>query len=123
MQIMSNTVGRFVDLSLAHLRTLQAVAALGSFSRAAERLHLSQPAVSLRVGHLERVAGLALVERVGKRAFLTPAGDLLLAHAERAFGELEAARQALAQLRGTVAGRLRLGKIGSASGRERLELA
>jgi len=107
--------GAIVEFTLAHLRTLQAVAALGSFSRAAERLHLSQPAVSLHVGHLERTAGQPLVERVGKRAFLTPAGDALLAHAERAFGELEAARQALARLRGTVAGRLRLGTGATAS--------
>jgi DNA-binding transcriptional LysR family regulator len=103
-----------VDFSLTH-RTLEAVGALGSFSRAAERLRLSQPAVSLHIGHLEREAGLPLVERVGKRAFLTPAGDLLLAHAIRAFGELENARQTLARLRGTVAGRLRLGTGATAS--------
>jgi DNA-binding transcriptional LysR family regulator len=69
----------------------------------------------LHVGHLERAAGLALVERVGKRAFPTPAGEVLLGHAARAFGELEAARQALARLRGTVAGRLRLGTGATAS--------
>jgi DNA-binding transcriptional LysR family regulator len=103
------------DFALAHLRTLEAVASLGSFSRAAERLHLSQPAVSLHVGHLERAAGLPLVERVGKRVALTPAGDLLLAHAARAFGELRAAREALGRLRGTVAGRLRLGTGATAS--------
>src|SRR5262245_27254622 len=114
MQTMRNT-WRTVEFTFAHLRTLQAVAALGSFSRAAERLHLSQPAVSLHVGHLERAAGLSLVERVGKRAFLTPAGGVLLAHAERAFDELEAARQGLARLRGAVAGRLRLGTGATAS--------
>jgi DNA-binding transcriptional LysR family regulator len=108
-------LGNIVEFTLAHLRTLQAVAALGSFSRAAGHLHLSQPAVSLHVGHLERAAGLALVERVGKRAFPTPAGEALLGHAARVFGELEAARQALARLRGTVAGRLRLGTGATAS--------
>jgi DNA-binding transcriptional LysR family regulator len=107
--------GIAVDFALSHLKTLEAVAALGSFSRAAERLHLSQPAVSLHIGHLERTAGLPLVDRVGKRAFLTPAGELLLAHAGRVFGELETARQALARLRGTVAGRLRLGTGATAS--------
>lgn len=103
------------DFNLVHLRTLRAVGALGSFSRAAEQLHLSQPAVSVHVAHLERAAAQRLVERVGKRAFLTPAGEVLARHAERAFGELEAARQALARLRGAVAGRLRLGTGATAS--------
>jgi DNA-binding transcriptional LysR family regulator len=104
-----------MDFALPHLKTLEAVAALGSFSRASERLHLSQPAVSLHIGHLERTAGLPLVDRVGKRAFLTPAGELLLAHAARVFGELESAWQGLARLRGAVAGRLRVGTGATAS--------
>jgi DNA-binding transcriptional LysR family regulator len=104
-----------VDFTLVHLRTLEAIAAFGSFSRAAAHLRLSQPAVSLHVGHLERMAGMPLVERVGKRTFLTPAGDLLLAHAGRAFAELETARAALARLHGKVAGRLRLGTGATAS--------
>ncbi len=60
-----------MELNLAHVRTLQAVVSHGSFSRAAERLHLSQPAVSLHIRHLEQGAGLRLLERVGKRAFPT----------------------------------------------------
>lgn len=59
--------------------------------------------------------GAALLEQVGKRAFRTPAGALLLEHAGRAFAKLEAAQEALRQLRGVVAGRLRLGTDSTAS--------
>src|SRR2546422_857967 len=73
-----------MDLRLARLETLAAVARHGSFSRAARELHLSQPAVSMQVHQLELALGLPLLERVGKRAFPTKAGELLLAHAGRA---------------------------------------
>src|SRR5947199_85527 len=73
-----------MDLRLARLETLAAVARHGSFSHAARELHLSQPAVSMQVRQLELALGLPLLERVGKRAFPTKAGELLLAHAGRA---------------------------------------
>jgi len=104
-----------MDLTLAHVRTLREVARLGSFSRAADLLHLSQPAVSLHVRLLEERVGLRLLDRVGKRAVPTPAADVLLAHATRVFDELEAARQALERLRGVVAGRVRIGTGATAS--------
>jgi DNA-binding transcriptional LysR family regulator len=91
------------------------IARHGSFSRAAESLRLSQPAVSLHMRQLEARCGTALLERVGKRAFPTPAGTVLLEHAGRTFAELEAAQEALRQLRGVVAGRLRLGTGATAS--------
>jgi len=99
----------------AHVRTLQEIARCRSFSRAAEALHLSQPAVSHHIRHLEAELGQPLLERVGKRALPTRAGELLLAHAARAFAELEAARQSLQQLRGRVAGRLAVGTGATAS--------
>jgi DNA-binding transcriptional LysR family regulator len=104
-----------LDLNPAHVRTLQHVVGRGSFSRAAEDLRLSQPAVSLHIRQLEERVGLPLIERVGKRAFATRAAEILLEHAERAFDEIEAARQALEELRGVVAGRLRLGTGATAS--------
>src|SRR2546421_11740758 len=79
-----------MELGLGPLRTLEVVARHGSFSRAARELHLTQPAVSMQVAQLERRLGLPLLERVGKRAFPTRAGEVLLAHAGRAFRELEA---------------------------------
>jgi len=104
-----------MDLQVAHLRTLQAIARHGSFSRAAQALHLTQPAVSMQVRHLERALGLPLLERVGKRAFPTRAGELLLAHADRALRELEAGVERVQALRGVVAGRVQLGTSASIS--------
>src|SRR5438132_1055423 len=98
-----------------HVRTLQEIVRCQSFSRAAETLHLSQPAVSHHVRHLEEEVGQPLLERVGKRALPTPAGEVLLGHAARAFAELEAARQSLQELRGRVAGRLSVGTGATAS--------
>jgi DNA-binding transcriptional LysR family regulator len=102
-----------MDLQL--LETLQAVARHGSFSRAARELHLTQPAVSMQVRRLEQALGLPLLERVGKRAFPTKAGEVLLAHAGRARRELEAGLEVVQQLRGVVAGRIRLGTSASFS--------
>src|SRR5919204_6986178 len=93
-----------MDLQLAQLETLAAVARHGSFSHAARELHLSQPAVSMQVRQLERALGLELLERVGKRAFPTRAGEVLLAHAARAFRELQAGIEHVQQLRGVLAG-------------------
>ncbi|HYY05132.1 MAG TPA: LysR substrate-binding domain-containing protein, partial [Candidatus Limnocylindria bacterium] len=104
-----------MDLQLAQLETLAAVARQGSFSHAARELHLSQPAVSMQVRQLEHALGMPLLERVGKRAFATKAGELLLAHAGRALRELEAGLEVLQQLRGIVAGRIRLGTSASFS--------
>jgi DNA-binding transcriptional LysR family regulator len=104
-----------MDLQLAHLQTLRAVARHGSFSRAARELHRTQPAVSMQVRQLERQLGLPLLERVGKRAFPTKAGALLLAHAERALRELDTGVEVVQALRGVVAGRLRLGTSASFS--------
>jgi DNA-binding transcriptional LysR family regulator len=104
-----------VDLQVTHLRTLQAIARHGSFSRAAQALNLTQPAVSMQVRHLEQALGLPLLERVGKRAFPTRAGELLLSHADRELRELEAGVERVQELRGVVAGRVRLGTSASIS--------
>jgi DNA-binding transcriptional LysR family regulator len=104
-----------MDLALGPLRTLEAIARHGSFSRAARELNLTQPAVSMQVSQLERRLGLPLLERVGKRAFPTRAGEILLAHAARAVAELQAAVERVQELRGVVAGRVRLGTSASIS--------
>ena len=114
MQSISDTAGS-MELSPVHVRTFAEVVRHASFSRAAEGLHLSQPAVSHHIRHLEQALGARLLERVGRRAFPTAAGEVLLEHAGRALAELEAARQAIQRLRGVVAGRVRLGTGATAS--------
>jgi DNA-binding transcriptional LysR family regulator len=104
-----------MDVQLAQLRTLEVIARHGSFSRAARELHQTPPAVSMQVRQLERGLGLPLLERVGKRAFPTRAGEVLLAHAARAFRELETGVAHVQELRGVVAGRVRLGTSASIS--------
>jgi DNA-binding transcriptional LysR family regulator len=98
-----------MDLNPAHVRTLAAVAREGSFSRAAQCLHLSQPAVSLHVRALEERLGVAMLARRRRRPVLTRAGTVLLAHAGRAFAELAAAERAVRALRGVIGGPVRLG--------------
>jgi DNA-binding transcriptional LysR family regulator len=83
-------------LNLDQLRALATVIELGSFSAAARRLNLTQPAVSLQVRELEDRLGVRLVERVGRTARATAAGRDLLAHAEEL---LAAADRALAAMR------------------------
>ena len=100
-------------MDLTHVRTLQEIVKQGGFSRAARTLHRSQPAVSHHIRLLEADLGVRLLERVGKRAFPTAAGALVLEHAARAMDALETARQAVQQLRGRVAGRVRLGTGGT----------
>lgn len=70
-------------LDLTQLRTLVAIADCGGFGRAAAALHLSQPTVSQHVRALERRIDAPIVEKEGRRARFTPAGDLLLSEARR----------------------------------------
>lgn len=91
------------------LQAFVAVAEAGSFSRAADALFLTQPAVSKRVATLEDQLRARLFDRMGRTVELTPAGEALLPHARRVLAELESSRQAVADLQGTVGGRLRIG--------------
>jgi DNA-binding transcriptional LysR family regulator len=100
--------------SLDHLQTFARVIDLGSFSAAAERLGVSQPAVSLQVRELERRLGVRLIERVGRRAAPTHAGAELLDHARRIDASVTAALEAMTRhAKGTV-GRVRLGTSATA---------
>jgi DNA-binding transcriptional LysR family regulator len=94
--------------------TFREVARLGSFSRAAEALALTQPAVSQQVAALERQAGAQLLERGPGGLSLTPAGELLLAHADVVADRLDLAVGQLAELAGHAARELRIGAFPSA---------
>ena len=65
-------------VSLRQLKVFEAAATHRSFSKAAQLLHLTQPGVSMHIKELETNAGLPLFERVGKRLFVTEAGQELL---------------------------------------------
>jgi len=82
------------------LRAFEAVARNRSFSRAAEEMHLTQPAVSTLIKQLEAHAGLALFEQLGKKIYLTTAGTEMLRHARAIIAQLREAEDAMAQLKG-----------------------
>lgn len=71
------------------MRTFLIVCEEGGFSRAASRLHLTQPAVSYQMDRLEQRLGVELFERAGRRMILTPAGRRLHEFCARYFGELD----------------------------------
>ncbi len=97
------------SLDLDYLKTFALVAELGSFSAAAERLGLTQPAISLQVRALERQLGVRLVERVGRTARPSAAGEELLAHAGRIEAAASQAIEAVARHAKGVLGRVRVG--------------
>jgi LysR family transcriptional regulator, pca operon transcriptional activator len=100
-------------VQLRHLRCLVAVAQERHLARAAERLRLSQPAVSKTLAELETLAGTRLVERGRRGAQLTPAGQQLLMHAQRVLEAIGEAAQALAPASTAHIGRLRVGALPS----------
>jgi len=95
-------------MDIQNLRAFLLVAETGSFSHAAEQLHLTQPAVSKRIALLEEQLGVSLFDRIGRHTSLTEAGLALLPHAGAVQRELAAAQQSVRDLAGTVAGRLRI---------------
>ncbi len=93
-------------MDLTSLHAFVAVAERGSFSLAAEHLHLTQPAVSKRISTLEAALGTRLFDRLGRKVQPTEAGKLLLSRARRILAELEDSRRALHNLSGQIAGTL-----------------
>ena len=87
-------------LDVRRLRVLREVAAHGSFSAAADALAFTQPAVSRQIATLEAEAGTRLVERGARGIRLTPAGELLVEHAEVILDRLAAAEHQLEALAG-----------------------
>lgn len=89
-----------------HLHAFVAIAEQGSFSAAAEKLHLTQPAISKRIALLEDQLGTRLFDRVGRQVILTQAGKILLNKAQLILSEVAATRRAIADLRGEIQGQL-----------------
>ena len=97
-----------MDLEVRHLRLVSAVAELGSLTRAGDRLHLTQSALSHQLRDIESRLGAALFLRVGKRLVLTPAGERLLATARDVLDRLDRTEQDIHQMGKARAGMLRL---------------
>ncbi|MCB1841748.1 MAG: LysR family transcriptional regulator [Halioglobus sp.] len=91
-----------------NLRAFLLVAETGSFSLAAQKLHLTQPAVSKRVALLEEQLDTQLFDRIGRHVSVTEAGAALLPHARAVQQGLLAAEQSVRDLAGEVGGRLKL---------------
>ncbi|MFM0033888.1 LysR family transcriptional regulator [Paraburkholderia strydomiana] len=98
-----------MDLTL--LRAFITVAREGNLTRAAVQLHLTQPAVSLQIKHLQETLGVTLFTRTSHGLSLTRDGQALLPHAERALGAAADVQRAAQSLRHEVRGRLRIGTI------------
>ncbi|WP_237154900.1 LysR family transcriptional regulator [Oryzibacter oryziterrae] len=93
-------------MDLSRLRTLRELSKRGTMAAVAEALFISPSAVSQQIALLEDEAGVSLIERRGRGVRLTPAGQRLVAQADRIFAILEEARTDLAEARAEVAGEL-----------------
>ncbi|MER5394958.1 LysR family transcriptional regulator, partial [Saccharopolyspora sp. NPDC002686] len=101
--------------TLRQFEYLVTVVDTGSFTRAAELLHVTQPALSHQVRALERDAGGPLLERLPRSVRLTPMGRAMLPHARAALADAERARSAARQASGLECGELQLATVYSAS--------
>jgi len=98
-----------LPFTLDQLRILKAIAAEGSFKRAADSLYVSQPAVSLQVQNLERQLDVPLFDRGGRRAQLTEAGHLLLKYGDRILSLCQETCRAIDDLQNLQGGTLIIG--------------
>ncbi len=96
-------------MNISDLKAFVSVAEQHSFSQAAERLHLTQPAISKRVAALEYSLDARLFDRIGRSVQLTTAGNALLGHAHKILMEVEDSRRAIHNLSGEVSGKLSIG--------------
>lgn len=101
----------YVLMDLRQLGYLVALADELNFTRAAAREHIAQPAMSQQIRRLEKAVGLELVERSTRRVKITPAGQLLVARAQRMLAELDAAETELQALRGVRTGHVSVGAM------------
>src|SRR5437899_2827959 len=100
---------RLLLMDLRRLEIFAKVAELGSFSRAAEALFLTQPTISEHIRALEDELSVQLLDRLGRGATTTRAGDLMLGYARRMLALSREARQALDQFQGRLSGQLVVG--------------
>ena len=102
------------NATIRQLQIFSVAASHLSFARAAESLHLTHAAISLQIKQLEEVCGTLLFERIGKRVFLTEAGEILLEHARQILQSLKDADEALLALKGLKGGRIAVAVVSTA---------
>ena len=102
-------------MDLRHLRYFLAVAEEGHFGRAAERLHIVQPALSMQIRALEMELGATLFERTSRRVLLTEAGALFRAEAERTVQQAARAKDVAQRAGRGEVGSVRIGFVGNAA--------
>ncbi|MBS0002655.1 MAG: LysR family transcriptional regulator [Thioalkalivibrio sp.] len=103
-----------MHVTLRQLQVFEAVARLGSFSRAAEEIHVTQPAVSKQIRQLQEEVGMPLLEQVGRQVCLTDAGRELLATCSDWLDTWNRFEQSIADLKGLKQGRLRIAVVTTA---------
>jgi DNA-binding transcriptional LysR family regulator len=99
------------NATLRQLKVFESVARHLSFTRAAQEMHLTQPAVSSQVKELEGHAGLPLFEQLGRKVYLTHAGTEMLHHSRAIIQQFREADEAMQQLKGVAGGTLNVGVI------------
>lgn len=104
-----------MQITLRLLRIFESVARHGSMSRAAEEMHLTQPAVSMQMKQLEEQIGVPVLEQNGRRLFLTEAGLELRIHAQRFAAQTLELQSAMEQFRGLERGALRIAVVSTAN--------
>lgn len=104
-----------LHLTFRQLNVFEAVARLLSFSRAAEELHLTQPAVSMQIKQLEENVGLPLFEQLGKKIFLTEAGHELYHYSRAIAQQVAEVESVLGELKGVKRGKLKISVASTAN--------
>jgi LysR family transcriptional regulator, low CO2-responsive transcriptional regulator len=100
-----------MHLTFQQLKLFEAVSRLGSYTRAAEELFLTQPAVSIQIKRLEAQAGLALFEQIGKKTFPTAAGKIMYGASTDILNRVGDLKNSLEELKGTVKGSLQISVV------------
>lgn len=103
-----------MHLTLQQLKLFEAVSRHGSYTRAAEELHLTQPAVSHQIKRLETQAGLPLLEQIGKKTFLTAAGKVMYQSSLDILIRVEELKNTIEEFKGTVKGPLQVSVVTTA---------
>src|SRR5215467_3161523 len=104
-------------MELHQLRYFVTVVRDGTFTKAAERLYITQPSLSEQIRKLETELGSPLFQRLGRRLALTGAGQAFLPHAERVMLEVQQAQARVQEVQGLRRGSLAIGVLPSAAAR------